>query len=58
MRGFRIKRVRIHMPRFSWPGADVVALSNQNNLQGGGNDLAMQKMISHYGIPGEESRTT
>lgn len=52
MRGFAIHRVSQPTRRFSWPGADNhgVALSAQNNPPGGGNDLAMQCMINHYGI--------
>lgn len=51
MRGYRIKRSGVLVPRFSWPGADTVALSRHNNPQGQGNDLAVQRMILHYGLP-------
>ncbi|ALO46402.1 hypothetical protein [Pseudohongiella spirulinae] len=53
MRGYRIRRTPRSTRRFSWPGADAngVALSDQNNPQHGGNDLAIEKMIKHYGSP-------
>lgn len=53
MRGFAIQRTAVSVPRFSWPGADDggLALSARNNPPGGGNDVAVQKMVAHYGIP-------
>ncbi len=53
MRGFAIQRTAVSVPRFSWPGADDggLALSARNNPPGGGNDVAVQKMVAHYGMP-------
>ena len=53
MRGWQIRRVSQPSRRFSWPGADAgnMALSSQNNPEGGGNDLAMRRIILHYGMP-------
>lgn len=53
MQGKRIRRTAAATRRFSWPGADAdgVALSDQNNPPEGGNDLAVKRMIAHYGVP-------
>lgn len=53
MHGKRIRRTDSPTRRFSWPGADAngVALSDQNNPPEGGNDLAVKRMIAHYGFP-------
>lgn len=53
MRGYSIRRTQRSTKRFSWPGADAngVALSDQNNPLDGGNDLAVQRMLNHYGFP-------
>jgi hypothetical protein len=51
MNGYQIKRSAVSVPRFSWPGADVVALSKTNNAPGQGNDQAIGRMVRHYGLP-------
>ncbi|MES3006304.1 MAG: hypothetical protein V4751_00875 [Pseudomonadota bacterium] len=58
MRGYLIRRTSRPSRRFSWPGADDVALSKQNNPTGGGNDVAVQRMIAHFGIPGAVDRSS
>jgi len=60
MRGYQIRRTSRSPRRFSWPGADAngVALSDQNNSQGGGNDLALRRMLEHYGVPASHVLTS
>ncbi|WP_237134305.1 glycosyltransferase family A protein [Pseudohongiella sp. O18] len=60
MRGYSIRRTQRSTKRFSWPGADAngVALSDRNNPLDGGNDLAVKRMLAHYGSPRVEYKKT